>query len=296
MDETNFNPWRLRMLAFLEEHELLECVRTNVGDVAELKEKAGEKPQEKTARMKLLDKRIRKDRHCRSQLMARISDAQMDHLEEDMSPKDIWDKLHNIHARKSVASRMRIQRQIVTMRYDGGKLQQHFLQFEKLIREYRSAGAKLEEIDVICHLFISLGSAFSGAVTALETMSQEDLKLDFVKNRLLDEETKKGIESPTPSQSDAAFHGAKPLKKQKCFGCNKEGHRVADCPEKKKPQQSKRKQKSKANVADSGSNRKEVCFVSEANPQQARTRWFIDSGATDHLMQDNELFWELHRL
>lgn len=41
LDESNFNPWRLRMLSLLEEHELLECVRTSVGDVAELKEKPG---------------------------------------------------------------------------------------------------------------------------------------------------------------------------------------------------------------------------------------------------------------
>ena len=71
---------------------------------------------------------------------------------------------------------------------------------------------------------------------------------------------------------------------------------MADCPEKKKQQQSKRKQKSKANVADSGDDKQNVCFVSEANPQRNRMRWFIDSGATDHLVRDKELFSELHRL
>ena len=296
LDDSNFTAWKFRMVSLLEEHELLECVRTNVGDLVELQEKPGEKPEEKTARMKLMDKRIKKDCHCRSQLVTRIGDGVLDYLEEGMSPKDIWDKLHSVYARKSIASRMRVQRQIVTMRYEGGKLQQHFLQFDKLIREYRAAGAQLEEVDVVCHLLISLGNAYSGAVTALETMSKDDLKLEFVKNRLLDEETKKGVELPSSSQSDAAFHGAKPPKKLKCFGCNKEGHRVADCPEKKpKPEQSKKKKKSKANVAESG-NRKDVCFMGKAHPQKERMRWFVDSGATDHLVRDKELFSELQRL
>ncbi|KXJ62430.1 hypothetical protein RP20_CCG010088 [Aedes albopictus] len=265
----------------------------------ELQEQPNDRPEEKEAKGKALEKRVKKDRRCKSLLVSRIHDSQLEYIHDKESPKDIWDALHRVFERRSIASRMHLKRQMLSMRFEGGKLQQHFLLFDKLVREYRATGAALDDLDVVCHLLLTLGSSYSGVVTALETMPEENLSLEFVKCRLLDEETKrKGMELSTPSESDAAFYGTKPARKLKCFGCKKEGHKLADCPEKKHKQDRKQKQNSKANVAESGE-RKSVCFVSVrgANlPEENRTQWFIDSGATDHLVREKELFSELHRL
>ena len=57
---------------------------------------------------------------------------------------------------------------MLTLRFEGGTLQQHFLKFDKLVREYRATGAVLEVLDVVCHLLVTLGSSYSTVVTALE--------------------------------------------------------------------------------------------------------------------------------
>lgn len=66
----------------------------------------------------------------------------------------------------------------------------HFLKFDRLICELKSIGAMIEETDVVCHLLLTLPSKYDAVVTALETLSTEQLKISFVKNRLLDKEAK----------------------------------------------------------------------------------------------------------
>lgn len=131
--------------------------------------------------------------------MSRIHDSQLEYIQDKPAPKDIWDALRRVFERRSIASRMHLKRQMLTMRFEGGTLQQHFLRFDKLVREYRATDAVLEEIDVICHLLLTLGSSYATVVTAIETMPEENLSLEFVKCRLLDEETKrKGVEMCSP--------------------------------------------------------------------------------------------------
>lgn len=67
----------------------------------------------------------------------------------------------------------------------------HFLRFDTKIRELKSTGAKMEELDIIIHLLLTLSGSYDNSVTALETMKQDDLSLEFVKTRLMDEFNKR---------------------------------------------------------------------------------------------------------
>lgn len=301
-DGSNFAAWKFRMLVLLEEHELVECVQTYVAEVEELIVQEDDTNEVKSQKAKKLERRVKKDRRCKSLLISRIHDTQLEYVRDKQFPKDIWDALHRVFERRSIASRMHLKREMLQMRFEGGNLQQHFLRFDKLVREYRSTGAVLEDLDVVCHLLLTLGPSYSGVVTALETMPEDNLSIEFVKCRLLDEETKRrGIESPPSQGAEAAFSGTKQMKKKKliCFHCKKDGHKQVDCPNRKKQAKHQRYQKSTANVAEADAE-KGVCFIgvrgSMELPEGQRTRWYIDSGATDHLVRDKMLFSELHRL
>ncbi|KXJ68982.1 hypothetical protein RP20_CCG000687 [Aedes albopictus] len=132
-------------------------------------------------------------------------------------------------------------------------------------------------------------------------MPEDNLSLEFVKCRLLDEEVKRrGIGVESFSQDDgAAFSGSKQQfkKKIKCYGCKKEGHKQVDCPEKKKSSR-KPQQNSKANFSAASDN--SVCFVGVSGGVESRSghrvRWYLDSGASDHLVNDRKLFTELRPL
>lgn len=67
----------------------------------------------------------------------------------------------------------------------------HLLTFDKLIRELRATGTKLEETDQVCHLLLTMPAEFNHVVTAIETLSAENLTIGFVKNRLMDEEARR---------------------------------------------------------------------------------------------------------
>lgn len=74
---------------------------------------------------------------------------------------------------------------------ENDELAGHLLKFEKIVRELKSVGAKIEEEDTICQLLLSLPKSYEAVVTVLETMKPEQLKMEFVKGRLLDSDTKR---------------------------------------------------------------------------------------------------------
>lgn len=286
------------MQVLLEEHELLECIGTEAGDVEEFKEQQGDTAQVKQDKKNKLEKWLKKQRKCKSMLISRIHDSMLEYVQDKQTPKMVWDALKQVFERHSIASRMHLKRQMLSLRFDGGSLQEHFLRFDRLVRDYRGTGAAMEELDVVCHLLLTLGPSFSTVVTALETMPEQNLKMEFVKCRLLDEEIKqKGIDvEPCTSKSDqAAFWGTKQVKKKsfKCFGCKQEGHKLSDCPTKKKNE--KQKPNPNAHVAEQNG----VCFAGVTEPkcdEKVMLEWYIDSGCSDHLVNDRSLFDDLKRL
>lgn len=303
-DGNNYSAWKFRMTVLLEEHDLLNCIERELADIDEIRVEPTDSADVKKQKETQTAIREKQERRCKSLLISRIHDSQLEYVQDKRSPKQVWDALKRVFERKSIASRMHIKRQMLSMRFDGQQLQEHFLRFDKLVREYRGTGADMDDLDVVCHLLLTLGPNFSTVVTALETMPEQNLTMEFVKCRLLDEEIKqKGadIELGAERNDTAAFSGtkfgSKQLKKLRCFCCKKEGHKMVDCPEKKKKKSSNQKNlNSKANVAESDG-RNGVSFVGvsgDLKPQKAK--WFVDSGASDHLVRDRELFIELYPL
>lgn len=102
----------------------------------------------------------------------------------------------------------------------------HFVAFDKLFRELKSSGAKLEEIDIVCHLLLTMPRAYDNLVTALETMEQEKLTVDFVKSRLLDEANERnGGRGMGANSKQATAMNANVV----CYTCNKPGHYQSSC-------------------------------------------------------------------
>jgi hypothetical protein len=80
-----------------------------------------------------------------------------------------------------------------------------------------------------------MSETYNNVVTAIETLSIKKITIEFVKERLLDEEAKKTNVRDIPQQSSTTFgttsNSSFPFK---CYGCDKVGHRVSECKFKKR--------------------------------------------------------------
>ncbi|KAF2894016.1 hypothetical protein ILUMI_12156, partial [Ignelater luminosus] len=130
------------------------------------------------------------------------------HLEYAKDKKnscELWSPLCNVFERKGIASQLLIRKSLLTMKSDSTNdtLANHFLKFDKSIRDLRSTGATLEETDIVCHLLLTMPNEYEVVVTALETLSKKDLTLNFVKNQLLEEELKRKSTGVTKKEGDS---------------------------------------------------------------------------------------------
>ncbi|KYB24675.1 Retrovirus-related Pol polyprotein from transposon TNT 1-94-like Protein [Tribolium castaneum] len=192
--------------------------------------------------------------------------------------------------RKGITSQLFLRKKLLTMKLSSNDtMEKHFLKFEETIKELKSVGAKLEEMDVVCHLLLTLPKSFDPLVTTLETMEPSKLTLDFVKGKLLDYELKRKNQcSEIEVPSSSAFNSRKFNKQQSvwnkkvfpftCHNCGKKGHKRTDCHLLKQ-----------ANQTSS----EHVAFVSYSGNAQDETvcgkmKWYVDSGATDHMVNSKE--------
>lgn len=82
---------------------------------------------------------------------------------------------------------------------EGNNVKSFLLQFEKVLHEMKAAGVKTEEEDVVCQLLLALPKSYEALITALETMQPDQLTLEYVKKRLLDEQVKRSGKRSTHS-------------------------------------------------------------------------------------------------
>jgi len=334
-DGTNYDNWKFRMEILLDEKELLAVAQFP----RELEDESTNGATARTRNQEI----IRKDKRCKSLIIQKIADSHLEYCKGKETAHEVWIYLQETFERKSMASQLRIRKALLTLKFDAAAdmMESHFLKFDRMVRELKSTGAAAEENDIICHLLLTMPQEYDMIVTAIETMAgKTDLSLSFVKNRLLDEESKRQAKGRSKSkgehvQSSTAFSSHSPCRggrkgrsglrntgrgssgavieqantkkfQLECYNCHGIGHKRADC---KKPQQSYKPLVNKAYMTgtEEKENKKgtEISFAvcnseewleernteiccSVSNKEDEKIIWYLDSGATDHLVNSDK--------
>ncbi|UYV64622.1 hypothetical protein LAZ67_3001360 [Cordylochernes scorpioides] len=200
-------------------------------------------------------------------------------------------------------------------------MQQHITTMMELVDKLRTIGETLKDSHITAILLCSLPKSYSNLITMLESRSDDELTLEFTKNKLLDEHTRR-VESSkdesTASKALKSLHGASSQRRQKekkfCSFCHKPNHSKEECWHYQKRNNSNKEYKyenfRRGNVpkytnqssvtqeqstnqrTTKGPNPKALnCTQREASVHN----WFVDSGATSHMAYDESFFTELNR-
>ncbi|KMQ83238.1 copia protein [Lasius niger] len=302
-DGNDYDHWKFRMKVILDQHEVKECIERERAD-----------PD---------DAFTKKDRKCKSLIIQCIANSHLQYVKDKANAYQMWRALEAVFQRKGIASQLYLQKRLLSMKLIEGKsLEKHFLKFEETVRELKTVGAKLEEMDIVCHLLLTLPKDYDAIVTALETLEVEKLTLEFVKGKLLDQEIKNQNQQETVS-SDASAAVSSNLKntirdnhnKQqsnqrnsrtsnnsttslreatlfKCHNCGKAGYKRSEC--------TWRKQANQTNL-DKSEKGQHITFLAMALQSMLKTgettmRLYIDSGATDHMVNSEKYFSNVREL
>ena len=114
---------------------------------------------------------------------------------------------------------------------------EHINYIKTLSEHLEAIGDPIEEKDLVILLISSLPDDYNYLITALETIAEDNLTWDYVRDRLIHESEKK---KPAEAENSAdAFFTSKPpnnKKSGKCHYCKKPGHFARDCFKKKNDQ------------------------------------------------------------
>lgn len=283
-DGTNFPHWKFRIGVLLDEYDLKAYIEKDYSDVIATETDAT-----------IIEKHRQKDRKCKSMIIKRIADSQLEYIKDKESAKEVFDALVHVFERKSISSQIFLRKKLLALRYDGvGDMKAFFLMFDNLVRELKSTGAKIEDLDVIIHLLLTMPDRFDHVVTVLESANPNKLTMETVKGRLLDHANKIESKSATVSETDSVAMNVK--SKVKCYRCGRTGHMKPDCKVKLKGKSKTNGESAQtANSASTSSSKceREVAFSAHCvEGNSSRTNFIIDSGSSDHLVNSDKYFYE----
>lgn len=226
----NFNNWKFRTEVILKEYGIDGFLTKTIGEYDEAMEVDGEKAEARAERIKKMEVLEKKKRKCYSMLIQRIGDNYLEYVKDKNNPKEIWSALSEVYERKGVANRMFLRRKLLTYKMEkDDDLENHLLEFDKLVRDLKAAGAKIEDEDVVCQLLVSLSNSFESVSTALETLSADKLTLEFVKGRLRDANIKINSHNGQERQVSSSAFSTISRKNVTCFNCGQKGHYKNEC-------------------------------------------------------------------
>lgn len=248
----------------------------------------------------------RKDEKARAVIGLALEDSQLVHIMEASTAKEMWEKLRGYHERGSLSNKIHILRKLCSMRLaEGGNMSNHLTEASEFVHRLARLGEALKEHLVVAIILSSLPESYNPLVTALEGRPEEDLKLDYVKGKLLDEWRRKSetcvpenaeVNEYVKAMKSTAQFGDRRSFVRVCYHCGKGGHFQRNCPvllEEVKNSMRKhceaktttvRQADEESDDDDGRATRRGVCFTMTTEGDNSTSeKWVIDTGCTKHM-------------
>ena len=286
LDGSNYQVWKVKMKMLLQERGLWDIVM-------------GEECPPKGAGEDAL-KYQKKEQSAFNSICLNVKDKLLIQCSRAKTARNAWKALEDTYQSCSAAKKMYLRRKFFTTKMVPGEDMKTLInKITLLVDEMESVGVQTTDEDVIVTLLNSLPDEFQGLVAALESRT-EDLTLNYVFGRLLDEELRKSgsikkiEENALISNDKHPRRPSRPFKGRNnyfCEYCKKKGHTSSNC-YKKQDNEAKKHEFGNAATAE---DRLFISALSMTTNRDSQT-WYIDSGASQHFTHQKELFTEYEEI
>lgn len=287
LSDANWTSWRFRMELMLMKEDLW----TTVKDVKPA-------PEDMTSAWS------RKDEKARAMIGLALEDSQLSLIMEATNANEMWMKLKCYHERGSLSNKIHVLRKLCMMRLDeSGSMSDHLKEVSEHVHRLARMGEAVKEHLVVAIVLSSLPESYNPLVTALEGRPEEDLKLEYIKGKLLDEWRRKREVQTQKSATEQVMKSIVPLESRRnvrmCHHCKEVSHLWRNCPVLQQEMEVNVKKQlggtktvvvqhpHRENNSESG----EVCFTTRTGKGVTNSgKWIIDTGCTKHMTGSVEDF------
>ena len=207
----------------------------------------------------------------------------------------VWKKLESQFQKKTWSNKLTLRRKLYNLKLkEGQSVQRHVKTLTEIFDELAIVGEPLDDESKVVHVLASLPESYDMLVTALEANADVP-KLDIVTERLLHEESKRKNKDTQNKDVKAMTSKHKKSRKNiKCHHCGEIGHFKRDCWEWKKKSGRKSKAGQNAYTAEEDGEEEIIGLVAEeVLVADKKSNWIVDSGATCHMCNEENLFSEM---
>lgn len=199
LNHANYPEWSVRMEAVLVRADYWDIV---TGDDALV---VGETDR---TRVKAFRKR---QAACKAEITLRVDDSQLAHM-NSKDPKVIWDSLAKVHRARGFGSRLQLRRHFITSTMDeeGQTMESWISEVRARARRLENIDVKVSDEDIIVVLTAGLYDSYTPIAISFAALDPEKLALDFVINRLLNEEARQVGPQVREDPENAAMHAGRP--------------------------------------------------------------------------------------
>lgn len=137
-----------------------------------------------------------------------MDDNQLIHIRKANSAREAWETLEKFHVKRTLSTKVSDMRSIFRMRLEkNGDMEAHISALTELFEKLNGLQPEkvLDDQWLVSILFSSLPEEYETLVTVLEAKSEEDLTLNLVKGKLIDEWQKRERRINSDDGSEAAL-------------------------------------------------------------------------------------------